>query len=246
MPPRRRVVKKAVATPVNEPEVNASNGGGGEFTLKTTVGLFRQIADAISTILRDTNIFYSDEGLYIQGMDPGHVSCFESRLTPSLFDEYHAPFSGRIGVNIQNLILILSTAPNTDVLVLTIEDERSDTLDIAIENDTGTNTYFGLRLMDLDDELMDLPPLSAPLVMEFDRKYLQELLAKFSKLRAEDITMRRDTSGLIEWNATTDITTIQSILAKNADERDGELTEMEQELLPMRVIHEAGSAFNLT
>ena len=73
-------------------------------------------------------------------MDPGHVSCFESRLSPSLFDEYYAPFSGRIGVNIQNLILILSTAPNTDALALTIESDKSDTLDIAIENDAGTNT----------------------------------------------------------------------------------------------------------
>ena len=99
--------------------------------------------------------------------------------------------------------------------------------------------------MDLDDELMELPPLSAPLVMNFDRKYLQDLFGKFSKLRAEDITIRREETGLVDWSATTDITTIRSVLAKNMDERAGELTEMEQELMPMRIIHEAGS-FNLT
>lgn len=97
--------------------------------------------------------------------------------------------------------------------------------------------------MDLNGDLMEIPPPSAPVILDFDRKFFQDTIAKFFRLGVEEMNVIRDpASGQFELTATSNISTIRVVLLKSLAERtpDTGLTDMERSLAPLNITKEEG------
>tara|TARA_B100001769_G_scaffold197127_1_gene157348 strand:- start:548 stop:1339 length:792 start_codon:yes stop_codon:yes gene_type:complete len=117
-------------------------------------------------------LYISEEGLYMQGMESSHCSCFESRLTREWFDDYEYNKEtdvASLGINTHVFQRVLGTRRDGQ----TIELEASaggDTLEITFTGNNEAkclNKYFELPLMEIEEQLLELgnPDSDVDLVM---------------------------------------------------------------------------------
>jgi proliferating cell nuclear antigen PCNA len=109
------------------------------------------------------NIMFEKERMFLQSMDSSHVSIFEYNLPSSWFDKYeHVDDSGiSIGLNSVLLFKILSTRDKSQQISFTFDPENNDKLFISFtsENKSIFDKHFEMPLMEIDDQLMDIPSM---------------------------------------------------------------------------------------
>lgn len=122
-------------------------------------------------------------GLIIKEINkPGTILIY-SRLDADKFDKYKYNSTKKkitIGVNLDNLLIILKCMSNMDKMTWALDDEDINKLIIILENvDKKEKKIFRLNLADLDDEKIEVDPIEFPFAAYFPssdfHKYCKDL-----------------------------------------------------------------------
>ena len=127
------------------------------------------------------NLYFKEEKLYIQGMDSSHVSIFELNIEKSWFDVYEITEDSVIGVNSTILFRIMNT--RTFGQVISIHNEN-DSLELDLinkeENKEDFNKYFKIPMMDVDEDMMEIPETDYDVDMTMSSKKFKSLVDQLS------------------------------------------------------------------
>ena len=122
------------------------------------VQAFKGTLEAIKDLLNDCNIHFDSTGLKIKSIDGKHVALVHVKYDAARFDKYYCERDLSIGVNIANTLKILKNVTQNDTLQLFVKRDDYDHAGIRIQNaDKGVVHDFSLKLMDLDDNDIDIP-----------------------------------------------------------------------------------------
>jgi proliferating cell nuclear antigen PCNA len=106
---------------------------------------------------------FESERMFIQGMDSARVSIFEIELPSTWFDTYRLEESRTVVLGISSSLLfkVLNTRDKTQTILLDYDTNNSDKLsmDFLSESKTVFNKHFELPLMDIDEEMMQIPEI---------------------------------------------------------------------------------------
>lgn len=132
----------------------------------------KQLVDCIA-------IYFSVDGMYIQGMDSTQICLFECKIINTWFDEYEFVDNvddPRICMNTSILHKVISAVDEKHAIQISYSG-NTDTLNIkfADPSDNMYNKCFKISLMDFDSELMTIPRDESHVDLMIDT-------SKFSKL----------------------------------------------------------------
>ena len=127
-------------------------------------------------------IYFNSDNFYIQGLDGCHCCLFECKLTSQWFDNYDydaekdQPY---IGVNLALLHKIIGTRHTDQTIELMVEKD-SDNLDINFVGSAENNLdrFFEISLIDIQCDLMELPPPDTLVDLTMNTSKFQELISQ--------------------------------------------------------------------
>jgi proliferating cell nuclear antigen len=122
-------------------------------------------------------------GLIMKEINKSGTILVYSKLDADKFDKYKYNYSKKkitIGVNLDNLLIILKCMSNMDKMTWALDDEDINKLIIILENtDKKEKKIFRLNLSDLDDEKFEVDPIQFPYAAYFPssdfHKYCKDL-----------------------------------------------------------------------
>jgi proliferating cell nuclear antigen len=136
-------------------------------------------------IVTDTNDNKNKQvgGLIIKEINKSGTILVYSKLDSDKFDKYKYNYHKKkitIGVNLDNLLIILKCMSNMDKMTWALDDEDINKLIIILENtDKKEKKIFRLNLSDLDDEKIEVDPIQFPYAAYFPssdfHKYCKDL-----------------------------------------------------------------------
>lgn len=122
-------------------------------------------------------------GLIIKEINKSGTILVYTKLDSDKFDKYKYNYHKKkitIGVNLDNLLIILKCMSNMDKMTWALDDEDINKLIIILENtDKKEKKIFRLNLSDLDDEKIEVDPIQFPYAAYFPssdfHKYCKDL-----------------------------------------------------------------------
>lgn len=152
-----------------------------KLTLKDTIKVskFSAIFQHLKQLVECIAIYFSEDGMYIQGMDNTQICLFECKLTNTWFDEYEFTTNvddPRVCMNTSILYKVISAVDEKHMIEISYEG-NTDILHIKFADpaDNVFNKCFEISLMEFDSELMTIPREESHVDLTMDT-------AKFSKL----------------------------------------------------------------
>ena len=146
------------------------------------VSKFSAIFQHLKQLVECIAIYFSVDGLYIQGMDSTQICLFECKLTNDWFDEYEF-FPNiddpRVCINTAILHKVISAIDEKHKIELSYSGQ-TDILNIKFgdPNDNVFNKCFEISLMDLDTELMTIPRKEAQVDLTIDTSNFSKLISQ--------------------------------------------------------------------
>ena len=126
-------------------------------TIQSSV--IRILIEALKEILTDVNIRFDENGITIMEMDSSHTVLASLKLDKDKFDYFHCEQTKIVGISMINLFKLIKSMTNSDTLTLYINSDEEDKLGIRFENsDKNSMTNYKLNLMDLNNDVFDVPP----------------------------------------------------------------------------------------
>ena len=122
--------------------------------------LFSQVFQHIKLFTEHINIYFREEGLYIQTMDSARVSIFELNMPNTWFDSYVLKQGGvTIGIHSAILYKLLHSRDKEHQIVLSMDSKEDATLNIEFKTENA-NVYdrkYEVALMEIDVEQLQIP-----------------------------------------------------------------------------------------
>lgn len=119
---------------------------------------FKGTLEAIKDLLNECNVHFDKYGMKIKTVDGNHVALVHVRYEAENFDKYYCERDLSIGINIANILKILKNVTPNDTLQLFVKRDNYDEAGIRIQNsEKGISHEFYLKLLDLDDNDIDIP-----------------------------------------------------------------------------------------
>lgn len=188
---------------------------------------FRVLVESLKEILTDVPIEFrrmeedegsessgkkSKGGMRIMAMNSKKTVLIHLKLDAANFDVFICKKPKiTIGVNMLNLFKLIKTINNSDILTLFMDSEDMSRLGIQVENAEKKNkTIYKLKLMDLDNDKLEVPPT------EFD--------AVISMPSTDFHKLCRDMHGI------TELIEIQCVDKKVILRGDGDIADQETKL----------------
>lgn len=125
--------------------------------------VFAGIFQHIKAFTDNVNIMFEKERMYIQSMDNAHILIFEIILPKSWFDKYEFTTDDNVAIGLSTIIFyrILNAREKTQSIQLVYDPNETDKLSVHFVSDNKTefDKHFELPLMELESELMEIPPI---------------------------------------------------------------------------------------
>jgi proliferating cell nuclear antigen PCNA len=127
---------------------------------------FTALFQHIRLFTDNVNIQFETERMYIQTMDNARVSIVEMAIPATWFSEYTLESAVSLGINSTILFKVLSTRDKGQTIQLAYDTDDSDKLALHFTGGTdGKETvfekHFEIPLIDLDDDMMNIPDTEA-------------------------------------------------------------------------------------
>ena len=151
-------------------------------TNKQKTNQFSHIFKNLKNISSDVEMHVKQGGIYIQGMDSGHVCLFELELKSYWFDEYKfndKPLRLGIHCELMHKIINCKEEHQTISLKTTTGDKLFVTLSPR-EGQNGITKQFELPLIDIDSELLEVPDVDYDADIEIVSHDLSNLISQLS------------------------------------------------------------------
>jgi proliferating cell nuclear antigen len=150
---------------------------------------FRTIFEVFKDIINDVNLYFTPEGLKIITLDTARVTLIHMFLLAENFEEYDCPNEIIAGINISNTYKLLKSITNNDSVTLRIENQ--EILEIKIENNLkNSSTSFHLKLLDINEDILDVPDIKMDLVTTLPSIDFQRVIRDMSNL-SQDLLIER-------------------------------------------------------
>lgn len=134
-----------------------------QITNSAKAEVFSSIFQHMKLFTESINIMFEPGRMFIQAMDSARVSIVEMYLPADWFDKYENTKGGTItlGINTTIMFKVLSTRDKIQSILLTYDMDQSDKLGIEFTSESKSvfNKNFEIPLMDLDEEMMEIPPM---------------------------------------------------------------------------------------
>ena len=122
--------------------------------------LLKNILELFKDAVMDATIKCRNDGIFLQSMDSSHISMASFKLGPDVFDIFEYNNDIDLGLNLETLHKILKVVTKGDELGLESNDNNTDQVTITIKNaDTKKEYMFDMKLMDIESEELEVPPL---------------------------------------------------------------------------------------
>ncbi|AOM63552.1 hypothetical protein [Heterosigma akashiwo virus 01] len=121
--------------------------------------IFKKIIESVKDISNETNVFFHEDRVFLQIMDPTHTVLSFLEFDKSFFEEYVCDNNNIVlGLNLKHLSMILKCHENNELIILTHDDENADELIINfISSESDKVSKFHLFLMHIEQEYLEIP-----------------------------------------------------------------------------------------
>lgn len=147
------------------------------------------ILEVLKDILSDVNIIFDQSGVRILALDSARIALVNVFLEASKFEEYTCDTRTVAGINISNTYKILKSISNSDTMTMDLCD--NEILKITVCSGTKkTQTTHELKLLDINDEGLDVPDIDLESVTVITSTEFQKICRDMSHL-SQHVTIRR-------------------------------------------------------
>lgn len=160
--------------------------------LKTVqASAFKSLFEVLKDILNDVNIYFSPLGVKISTLDTARAALVDIFLHADNFEEYSCTDETlSAGVNISNTFKLLKSISAQDTL--TMEITSKEFLKVTIENvNKKTNTSFSLKLLDINEDFIQVPTLNMSVVTTIPSVDFQKICRDMNNI-GTDVEITRD------------------------------------------------------
>ena len=137
---------------------------------------FAVIFSNLKHILSEITFYFTEDGLYFQGMDSSHISLVELNLSHEWFDKYEIDKPQTFGISVSCLDTIISCLDKD--FRINMKHTEEDHLNITLTDDKIIKRYQML-LIDIDSDILNIPTVeySADITMNSSvyKDYINEL-----------------------------------------------------------------------
>jgi len=154
---------------------------------------FNKSIDAIGVLINEGLFVVDKEKIYLRATDPSQISLIDFVMPKDAFDEFVVDLGSEtkisFGININNLIQILSHSNADDKLLLEIKENKSN---ILIELVGKSRRAFTIPLIDVSDQEQPLPKIQSDVTVQINGEQLLSgikdatLFSSHITLKAED------------------------------------------------------------
>jgi len=163
----------------------------GKMHLRTIqANAIKGIFEVLKDIINDVNVYFGPEGLKILTLDTARVTLVHMNLVAENFEEYSCPNEITAGLNMANTFKLLKSVGPTDTLTMNING--SELLECIIENTAKkSKTTFSLKLMDINEDILDVPEISMDVITTMPSIDFQRIARDMGNL-ASDMDVYRE------------------------------------------------------
>lgn len=122
--------------------------------------IFVTLFQRMTQFTEHVNMIFSEEGLYIQGMDHSHIIIFELTLPGSWFDSYELEEKNTIGINTHIFSKVLGVYQKTQYI--DISTTERDVLSVEFKGSDNKSVFdksLEVPLLDIEYDLMEIPEI---------------------------------------------------------------------------------------
>ena len=119
--------------------------------------------NVISELVNDVRFTVDNDKISLVAMDPANVALIMFNLFSSAFTEYQIDKPVHLALNLDSLKAILRRTKPSDVLTITLDEEKNK-LQLQLKSDA-TRT-FNLALIDFEDKEQKIPDLQFPIKID--------------------------------------------------------------------------------
>ena len=134
-----------------------------QITNSAKAEIFSSIFQHMKLFTDSINVMFEPGRMFIQAMDSARVSIVEMYLPADWFDKYENTKGGTVtlGINTTIMFKVLSTRDKIQSILLHYDMAQSDKLGLEFKSESKAvfNKNFEIPLMDLDEEMMEIPTM---------------------------------------------------------------------------------------
>ena len=136
----------------------------------------RTLVEVLKDVLNDINICFDETGMKIMAMDGSHVALIHMKLYAEKFEHYFCEERINVGLSMTAWYKLMKTINNSDTVSMFIDSENNHELGITIENaDKNSCTTFMLKLLDVDDDELNIPDVEINCVVTMPSNDFQRM-----------------------------------------------------------------------
>ena len=136
----------------------------------------RTLVEVLKDVLNDINICFDETGMKIMAMDGSHVALIHMKLYADKFEHYFCQEKINVGLSMTAWYKLMKTVNNSDTVSMFIDSENNHELGITIENaDKNSCTTFMLKLLDVDDDELNIPDVEINCVVTMPSNDFQRM-----------------------------------------------------------------------
>ena len=154
------------------------------FEARLTQGnILKMVIEALGELVDETNVNVNDAGVNLQSLDSSHVALVHLKLNAGSFDEFRLDRKLCLGIKLSLLNQVLKCASKDDVITLKTKDDEPDDITLLFENPNVTRiSNFQLKLMDIDAEAIEIPPLTYDAVIQLTSASFRRICNELSTI----------------------------------------------------------------
>ena len=166
--------------------------------LKTVqASAIKTVFEVLKDIINDINIVFDESGVKLSTLDTAHITFINMTMPFDNFEKYECQGRTLAGLNMINTFKILKTITNNDTLSLSISEATPELIDIKIENEQKkTMSKFGMKLLDINDEIYDYPSIQMDLHTIIPSIVFQRIIRDMSAI-ADNVRIKRYSNKLV-------------------------------------------------
>jgi proliferating cell nuclear antigen len=159
----------------------------------------KTLFEVLKDILNDVNFVFNKEGIKLVAMDSSHVALVYMFLEAENFEPYVCDKEYTLGMNMLNMYKIFRVIGSNDVLDVSLNDDDEVNLNISVSNaKKKTKTTFKVKLLDIDDDMLDPPELKLSSVTPMLSVDFQKFGRDMANLGHDlDVNITRNKQGLL-------------------------------------------------
>lgn len=145
---------------------------------------FKAVFEVLKDILNDVNVYFKPNGIRVITLDTARSALVDMFLSSENFEEYSCETDIIAGINIANTFKLLKTITNNDTITMSIDNKEY--IDIIIQNENKkTITKFQLKLLDINEDQIELPEIEMSVVTTMQSIDFQRICRDMNNIAAD-------------------------------------------------------------